>query len=301
MRDNKIKLSSADRIFVSINTLFLIIIMLIVAYPLLIIISSSFSDPQAVIAGEVLLLPVRPTLNGYIAVFSQKAVLTGYANTLFYTVISTCISVILTMLAAYPLSRKDFFGKNIIMVFFTFTRLFGGGLIPSYLLNKSLGFVDSRWSMIILGTFSIYNVIITRTFLKSNIPDELYEAAELDGCNDFQFLGSVVIPLSKTIIAVLILFYAVGQWNSYYNALIYIRSKSKYPLQLVLRNILILSQIQNMDELAGIDLSMQARLQGLQDLLKYALIIVASLPILILYPFLQKYFVKGVMIGSLKG
>ena len=292
-----IRLSGADRFFDILNTIFLLAIMVIVIYPLIIILSSSVSDPLAVMNGEVWLLPVRPTLKAYVAVFTHRQILSGYANTVLYTVCGTTVGVILTILAAYPLSRKDFYGRNIIMAILTFTMLFGGGLIPSYLLNKSLGFVDNRLSLILLGSFSVYNVIITRTFLKNNLPDELLEAAQIDGCNDFKFIWKIVLPLSSTIIAILVLFYAVGHWNSYYNAIIYIRSASKFPLQIVLRNILILSQLNAQD----MDISVTAKLQGMQDLIKYALIVVATAPILMLYPFVQKYFVKGIMIGSLKG
>ncbi|MEA4823059.1 MAG: carbohydrate ABC transporter permease [Clostridiaceae bacterium] len=297
MRNNRIHTSSADRVFLCFNYTFLTLILICVLYPLIIIVSNSFSDPQAVISGKVWLLPVKPNIKGYAAVFSNQNILTGYMNTFLYTVCGTALAVFLTILAAYPLSRKDFFGRNVIMGLFTFTMLFSGGLIPSYIINRNLGFIDSRLSLIILGSMSVYNVIITRTFFRSAIPDELLEAAQIDGCDDFTFIRKMVLPLSTTIIAVLVLFYAVGYWNSYYTAIIYIRSPQKFPLQIILRNILILSQTADM---MG-DVQAQMQFQGMQDLIKYALIVVASAPILALYPFVQKYFVKGVMIGSLKG
>ena len=284
-------------LFDIINTSFLLAILVIVLYPLLIILSNSFSDPGAVINGEIWLLPVRPTLRAYLVVFTNEQILTGYLNTILYTTCGTIVGLVLTIFAAYPLSRKDFYGRNLIMALMTFTMLFGGGLIPSYLPNKSLGFIDNRMSMILLGSMSVYNVIITRTFFKTNIPDELLEAAQIDGCDDFHFIAKVVFPLSTTIIAILVLFYAVGHWNSYYNAIIYIRSASKFPLQIVLRNILILSQLSGQT----MDMAEMVRIQGLQELMKYALIVVASAPILALYPLVQRYFVKGIMIGSLKG
>ena len=294
---NRIALSRSDQIFTVVNTLFLTFVLVVIAYPLLIIVSSSFSDAQAVMAGKVWFLPVGFNLNGYAAVFRNEQILTGFCNTLLYTVWGTLLAVCLTIMAAYPLSRKDFYGRGVFMAIFTFTMLFGGGLIPSYLLNRSLGFVDSRLSLIVLGSLSVYNVIIARTFFQSTIPGELLEAAQIDGCDDFRFILKILLPLSTTIIAVLSLFYAVGYWNSYYTAIIYIRSAEKLPLQIVLRNILIMSQMADMME----DVSLSMQFQGMQDLIKYAVIVVSSAPILAFYPFIQKYFVKGVMIGSLKG
>lgn len=271
--------------------------MLVILLPLLNILASSFSDTLAVNTGKVWFWPVGWNLKGYKMVFEYPQVMRGYANTILYTVCGSACGVFLTFLAAYPLSRKDFFGRNLFMGLITFTMLFSGGLIPSYLLNKSLGLVDNRLVMIIPGSVSAMNVIIARTFLMSNIPDELLDATRIDGANDFQFLTRIVIPLSTTIIAVLALWYAVGHWNSYTTAIIYLRTASKYPLQVVLRNILILSQTAEM----LMDTRQQAEFAAMQDLIKYALIVVASVPMLILYPFLQKYFVRGIMIGSLKG
>lgn len=294
---SKIKKSHSDQIFVIMNMTFLTIILLIIIYPLIIVVSSSLSEPQAVIAGKVWLLPKGFNLNGYKAVFSYQKILNGFMNTIIYTVGGTLFGVFMTILAAYPMSRKDLYGKGILTFIFTFTMLFSGGLIPSYLLNRSLGLVDNRLMMIIAGSLSVYNIIITRTFFRSTLSEEILEATQIDGCDDFNFFVRFVIPLSSTIIAVLVLFIAVGHWNSYQTAIIYIRTESKLPLQIILRNILILSQTA---ALSG-DVTLEMAFSGMQDLIKYALIVVASAPILMLYPFVQKYFVKGVMIGSLKG
>lgn len=271
--------------------------LVVVAYPLLIIVSSSFSDAQAVMAGKVWFLPVGFNLNGYAAVFRNEQILTGFCNTLLYTVCGTLLAVCLTIMGRLSPLPQRLLRPGSLYGHFTFTMLFGGGLIPSYLLNRSLGFVDSRLSLIVLGSLSVYNVIIARTFFQSTIPSELLEAAQIDGCDDFRFILKILLPLSTTIIAVLSLFYAVGYWNSYYTAIIYIRSAEKLPLQIVLRNILIMSQMADMME----DVSLSMQFQGMQDLIKYAVIVVSSAPILAFYPFIQKYFVKGVMIGSLKG
>ncbi|BFT72032.1 MULTISPECIES: carbohydrate ABC transporter permease [Paenibacillus] len=290
--------SSIDRVYLFFVYLFLIICLVIVAYPLIYIVSSSFSSSSAVISGKVWLLPVEPTLRGYQAVFQNPQILKGYGNSLFYLVVGTLISVSLTITAAYPLSRKNFYGRNVITALFVFTMLFSGGLIPYYLTVKGLGMLDTRWAMIIPGAISVWQVILARTFFQTSIPSELTEAAHLDGCSDFKFLTRIVIPLSKPIIAVLVLMYAIGYWNSYFEALIFLKSANLYPLQLILRNILILNSI---DPTMIKDVRELAERQGLKELLKYSLIVVASAPVLILYPFVQKHFVKGLLIGSLKG
>ncbi|MCY9659744.1 carbohydrate ABC transporter permease [Paenibacillus chondroitinus] len=290
--------SSIDRVYLFFVYLFLIICLVIVAYPLIYIVSSSFSSSSAVISGKVWLLPVEPTLRGYQAVFQNPQILKGYGNSLFYLVVGTLISVSLTITAAYPLSRKNFYGRNVITALFVFTMLFSGGLIPYYLTVKGLGMLDTRWAMIIPGAISVWQVILARTFFQTSIPSELTEAAHLDGCSDFKFLTRIVIPLSKPIIAVLVLMYAIGYWNSYFEALIFLKTANLYPLQLILRNILILNSI---DPTMIKDVRELAERQGLKELLKYSLIVVASAPVLILYPFVQKHFVKGLLIGSLKG
>lgn len=297
-KKNKIKESKADKIFIFFNYLLLTLCILIVIYPLLYIIVASISDHKAVVSGKVWLLPVGINLNAYKAVFGNASVIVGYMNSLIYMVVGTAISVTLTLLAAFPLSRKEFFGRKIFMTIFLFTMLFSGGLIPTYLVVKKLGLLDTRWSVILPNAMGIWNVIVTRTYLKSTITDELYESAQLEGCSDVRFLRSFVVPLSGSIIAVMTLYYAVGIWNSYFDALIYLKSSNKFPLQIVLRNILILNQADG-----GMikDVNVLARKQGLADVMKYALIVVSSAPLLMIYPFVQKHFVKGVMIGSVKG
>jgi multiple sugar transport system permease protein/putative aldouronate transport system permease protein len=293
----KIKETRSDRIFTAINYTILSLILVVFLYPLIFIVSSSFSSTEAVLSGKVWLWPVDFSLEGYKAVFNYKSVWTGYGNSLFYTVVGTFINIVMTILAAYPLSRKEFYGRNFFMFLFFFTTLFNGGLIPTYLLIKELGMLDTRWAMIIPGALSVFNVIVTRTYFKTTLPDELHEAAKLDGCNDFKFLTKIVIPLSGPIIAVMALFYAVGHWNGFFNALIYLRDPSLFPLQLILNNILVQNQV---DPTLLQDTEVLQKQAGLRELLKYSLIIIASLPVLIIYPFVQKHFVKGVMIGGLK-
>jgi multiple sugar transport system permease protein/putative aldouronate transport system permease protein len=293
-----LKGSKGDRAFYFFNNAILTIIFIIVLYPVVYVVSASFSSYTAILSGEVFLWPVRPTLEGYIAVFKSPDILLGYSNTAFYTIVGTFVNVILTIMAAYPLSRKDFVGRNLIMFLFTFTMFFSGGMIPSYLLIKSLGLLNTRWVMIIPGAIGVWNVIMTRTFFASTIPDEMLEASQLDGCSNFKFVTSIVIPLSKPIIAVISLYYSVGHWNAFFDALIFLSDKQLYPLQIFLRNILISSQT---DISMIIDLAQQEKMQQIEAVLKYSLIIVSSLPVMIAYPFVQKYFVKGVMIGALKG
>ncbi|WP_284639420.1 carbohydrate ABC transporter permease [Paenibacillus silviterrae] len=298
MRSNKVGLAKSDKIFYLINDLILLFALLIVLYPLIYVFSASFSDKLAIISGKVFLWPVDFSLEGYIAVFKDSRIMPAYGNTIFYTVVGTTINVVLTILAAYPLSRKTMVGRNLIMYLFAFTMLFHGGLIPNYLLMKSLGMIDTRWAMLLPGALAVWNMIIARTFFQSTISQELYEAAAIDGCSHIRFLWNIVLPLSKAIIAVLVLFYGVSHWNAYFNAFIYLKSKELFPLQIVLRDILIQSEI---DPSSITDTETMTRKQGLADLLKYSIIIVASLPVWLVYPFVQKHFVKGVMIGSIKG
>jgi putative aldouronate transport system permease protein len=293
----RIRESFGDRLFLIGIYLLLTIVLLAVLYPLVYIVSSSFSSPLAVSSGRVWLWPVELSLRGYQVVLSNPQILTGYANSLFYTFFGTLISVTLTISLAYPLSRRTFYGRNVLMIFITFTFLFSAGLIPTYLVVKSLGMLNTRWAMVIPQAIAVWQVIIARTFFQATIPDELVEASELDGCSDLRFLWSVVLPLSKPIIAVLVLMYAIFQWNAYFDALIYLKSAELYPLQLILRGILILNTTTSGSMEAS---AMLERLQ-LADLLKYALIVLASLPVLLIYPFVQRYFVKGMLIGSVKG
>ncbi|MWV43300.1 ABC transporter permease subunit [Paenibacillus sp. HJL G12] len=298
MRKPKMKEAGSDRLFTIVNYTVLALIMIIVLYPLVYVVSASFSSSSAVLSGRVWLWPVEPTLDGYRAVFKNGMVVRGFMNTLFYTVAGTGINLLFTVLAAYPLSRRDFRGRNVFMLLFVFTMMFNGGLIPTYLLVKNLGMIDTVWSMLIPAALSVWNVIIMRTYFQTTIPGELLEASQLDGCTDFRFLLRIVLPLSGPILAVIALFYAVGHWNQYFNAMIFLKRADLYPLQLILRDILVQNEI-NIDMLG--DAKTAAARQGLRELLKYSLIVVTSVPLLVVYPFVQKFFVKGVMIGSLKG
>ncbi|GIO31337.1 MULTISPECIES: carbohydrate ABC transporter permease [Paenibacillus] len=293
-----IRESKGDRLFVAFVYLFLTLILVIVAVPLIYILSSSVSSPQAVTSGKVWLFPVDFTLDGYKAVFRNPQIGVGYMNSLFYTVVGTVVNVALTIMLGYPLAKKTLYGRSFFMVLLVITMMFDGGLIPYYLVVKDLHLLDTRWAMILPGAMGVFQVIVARTFFQTTIPDELSEAAELDGCSDLRFIFSIVLPLSKPIIAVMTLMYAVGHWNAYFDALIFLRSPDLFPLQIILRNILILNTV-DASMMANVN-QMQAQ-QGLKDLIKYSLIVVASAPVLIIYPFVQKHFVKGVMIGSLKG
>ncbi|MGV8979721.1 carbohydrate ABC transporter permease [Clostridium sp.] len=289
--------SKGDIIFDTINYIILGIASLLVLYPLYFVTIASISDPAAVNAGKVIFLPTKISVDGYIRIFQDMRIWTGYANTVLYTVVGTFIGVIITMMAAYALSRKSFSGKKFIMLFLITTMYFSGGLIPTYLVIKSLGLLNTRAVMIIFGSVTVFNIIIARTFIKSTIPDDLYEAAAIDGCNHFIFFFKMVMPLSKGLIAVLTLYYGIAQWNEFMKALIYLNNEKLYPLQLILRSILVQNQVSS--QMAG-DIENQLEQQKIAELIKYGVIIVSSLPVLVLYPFLQKYIVKGVMIGSLK-
>ncbi len=296
-KKSKIRVSPADRGFDILNYVILTFCLLIVAYPLYFIVIASVSDPTAVYSGKVILWPARFTLEGYQRILDYESFFTGYRNTVVYTVVGTAINVLITIPGAYALSRKDLIGRNILMMGVTFTMIFSGGLIPTYLLVISLNLYNTMWALILPAAVSAWNLIVARTFFQETIPDELLEAATLDGAGNTQFFLRVVLPLSKSIIAVMILFYAVNHWNSYFNALIYLKSAEKYPLQLVLRNILFENSLGDMVE----DASTLALQQRLGDLIKYGIIIASSLPLLILYPFLQRFFIQGVMIGAVKG
>ena len=232
--------------------------------------------------------------------FTTEKVWIGFRNSIFYTVVGTFINIVVTMLAAYPLSRRDLKGRGVVTVIFTFTMLFSGGMIPTYLLVRDLRMINTVWAMLIPGAMSVYNVIIARTYIQSSIPFDLYESASLDGCTDDRYLISVVLPLAKPIIAVLVLWYAVGHWNQYFNAMIYLRDSNLLPLQIVLRNFLI---VEDMNDSSLATMSMEEYMDKLylKNLYQYSLIVIASAPVMMLYPFIQKHFVKGIMLGSLKG
>ncbi len=292
-----IKLSKGDRIFDVVNYVILSIILLIIFYPLYFIFIASFSDPTYVNNGKMLLWPVGWMTLGYEKVFQYKDVWIGFRNTILYAVCGTSLNVALTMGIAYTLSRRSFVGKKALIVFILIPMFFGGGLVPTYLLVKDLGLYNTPLIMIIMGAVSIFNVIIARTFIQVSIPEELYEAAQIDGCNHFTYFFRIILPLSSSIIAVLVLYYGVDHWNEFFTALIYLNDKDLFSLQLVLRGILIEGAVQS-DLVAGAEDAV--RRQREMEQLKYALIIMTSLPMLIVYPFLQKYFVKGVMIGAVK-
>ncbi|MDG0872417.1 carbohydrate ABC transporter permease [Paenibacillus thiaminolyticus] len=290
--------SIGDRIFDVVNYVLLTLVMLIVLYPLLFVLSASVSNPETVLRGEMWLIPKQINFDAYAKIFQNKDILLGYGNTILYTLLGTAINLIMTICAAYPLARKDFLGRGLITGMIVFTMFFGGGLIPTYLLIKNLNMLDTLWVMVIPNAVAVWNIIIMRTFFQQSIPGEIQEAAMIDGCSHMQTLLRIVLPLSMPIIAVMVLFYAVGHWNSYFNALIYLSSKDKFPLQLILREILIQSDSGDMIKLTSESaVKMKMSVEGL----KYAVLVVANLPMLILYPFLQRYFVKGIMIGALKG
>ncbi len=292
---SRIRSDKEDIVFEIITVFFLTIITIAVLYPIILVVSSSFSSPLAVISNQVKLLPVGFTLKMYQMVFKHPEIWGSYLNTVIYTVLGTTINILFTALGAYPLSRKDMFGRNIFTGLFVFTMFFGGGMIPSFLLIKNLGLYDKIWALVLPGAVSTWNLIIMRTFFQNSIPLELQESAFIDGASDITVFFKIIIPLSTPIIAVMVLFYGVGHWNDWFSALLYISKRAKYPLQIILREILIQSSTQDM---SGGSLSDQ---EMIGEGIKYATMVVATLPILCLYPFLQRYFVKGVMVGAIKG
>lgn len=297
MAVKSMKETRADRVFDWINVIFATLVLFVVAYPLIVVLSSSFSDAFALMAGKVWLFPVKPTLDGYKAILQHKQVWTGVYNSVIYTVFGTAVNMVVSVLAAYPLSRKDFSLRGPISLIFAFTMWFSGGLIPTYLLIKSMGLFNSRLVMILPTAMSVWNMIIIRTYFQSNISGELLESAKLDGCDDFRYLVQIAIPLSKPVLAVVCLYYMVANWNVFMNAYLYLQKQELYPIQIVLREILLMG---NVEEIAtNATKESQARLMN--ELLKYSLVIVASLPMILVYPFVQKYFVKGIMIGAVKG
>jgi putative aldouronate transport system permease protein len=298
LRTNRIREPFGDRVFLAGIYLLLTIVMLIVLYPLLYIVSSSLSSPRAVVSGSVWLFPVELSFKAYERIFHSTQLMLGYYNSIVYTVFGTLINVTFTVLMAFPLAQRHFYGRNFFMILMMITVFFSGGLIPTYLLVKNLHMLDTRWALWLPGAMSVFQVIVARTFFQTSIPSELQDAAKIDGCGDSGYLVRIVLPLSKPILAVMSLMYAVGHWNAYFDALIYLRSEHLFPLQYVLRNILILNST---DPEMLANTHQQLRDQGFEQVLKYALIVVASIPVLLVYPFVQKHFVKGVMIGSLKG
>lgn len=296
---NKLKrMGKRDLIFETIVHICIIAISGVVLYALWFVIIASISDPNMVASGEVLFLPKGVTLEGYKYIFRDKRIWTGYRNTILYTVVGTLLGLFITIPAGYALSRKDMAGSGIIMKLLLFTKYFSGGLIPTYLVVKGLHLVDTPYVLMIMGSFSVFNLILCRTFFINTLPLELQEAAEIDGCGIFQYFIKIVLPLSKAIIAIMALYYAVGHWNSFFNGLIYVTNSKLYPLQVILRDILISGQSVDPSIMDPESLEL---MKQIARTIKYGVIIVSSLPVLMMYPFVQKHFVKGVMVGSVKG
>lgn len=289
--------TAQDRVFDVANCLLLFVILLLVLYPLYFIVIASISDPNAIYAGRVLLLPQDVTFEGYRTILEDDRIWTGYGNTILYALVGTSISVAVTICGAFALSRPVMPGRRVFMLLVIFTMFFSGGLIPLYLLVQQLHLDNSMWALILPVTVYPWNLIVARTFFLRSLPEEMYEAATLDGCSDFKLLTRIAIPLSKPIIAVMVLYYAVGLWNSYFPAMIYLRDEAKYPLQLILRNMLIENDMSS-QVMASEALIAQQRIA---DLMKYGVIIVSSVPVLVLYPFVEKHFAKGVTLGAVKG
>ncbi|MFD1385763.1 carbohydrate ABC transporter permease [Oceanobacillus oncorhynchi subsp. oncorhynchi] len=288
----------SDRGFDWINTIFLLIILVLIVYPLIFVLSASISDPQAVSSGRMWLWPVDITFKGYERVFANDAIWLGYKNTIIYTFVGTAIHLFVLLPCAYALSRKELMAKKLILWFILFTMLFNGGLIPTYLVVQSLGMLDTMWAIIIPNVVGAWSILVARAFFQQSIPDQLVEASKIDGASDFYIFIRIVLPLSLPIIAVMALFHAVNLWNQYFNALIYLSDRDKYPLQLILREILVVNQMQLNDPGGSAEsLVDQVKTAGL---IKYAVIIVSSLPLLLVYPFVQRFFVQGVLIGSIK-
>ena len=297
---NKIKSTGIDLVFDILVYFIATLALLIVLLPLLNVISCSFSSGRMVQTGQVGIWPKEFTLDAYKMVYGYRDIWIGYRNTIYYTFVGTFLNVVFTVLMAYPLSRKDLLGRGIVMKLMVFTMMFSGGLIPNYILVKDLHLINTAWALWLPGLISVYNVIVMKTFFQSTIPDELLEAAKIDGCTNRKFLWTVVLPLSHTILAVMVLLYAIGHWNNYFTAMLYLNQENKYPLQIFLRDILISTQI-DMSAMTGAGVQEMLKRLEMQILMKYALIVVSSVPVFLMYPFVQKYLVKGVMIGSVKG
>jgi ABC-type glycerol-3-phosphate transport system permease component len=299
MAKRHIRLSFSDRLFYVIDYALLVFCGLIVLAPLLNVLAQSLSSPETVITGRVLFWPRNFTLETYQLVMRNKIIITGYLNTLIYMSVGTAINLVLTILCAYPLARQDFAGRNFFTLILAFTMMFSGGMIPTYLVVRNLGLIDTRWAMWLPGAMAVWNMILARTFFQNSIPKEMYESAELDGAGDTTVLLRIVLPLSAPIIAVLALFYAVGHWNSYFDAMLYLRSQSLFNIQLVLR--IAISSISQIMSQTGADMAAQQRLLAVAEASKYVIIVISMLPVLIIYPFVQKHFIKGIMIGAIKG
>ena len=299
MKKHSKRMSKFDATVEVVNIVFLSIIAVIILYPLIYVFSASFSDAMSVTSGKMYLWPVDITLENYAEVFKNKNIVLGFRNSIIIMVAGTALNLVMTILAAYPMSRKDLWGGSVLMKLITFTMFFSGGLIPSYLLvTKTLGLMNNWLALILPGAISVYNMIIMRTYFVSSVPFELQEAAEIDGCSMFGILLRIVLPLSGPVIAVIGLYYAVGHWNSYFNALLYINEEALQPLQLYLRKVLTMNSSQQLMQMGADEAARQAMRA---ETIKYSVIVVSSIPMLIIYPFVQRFFVKGVMIGAIKG
>jgi putative aldouronate transport system permease protein len=292
-----VKISPGDLIFDAANTLIMIFICLVVAYPLYYVLVASLTDPDIVNQGRVLLYPVKPFMGGYERIFAYPPLWRGYLNTIIYTLTGTAISIAVTVPCAYALSRRDMAGRRLLIFLFTFTMFFSGGIIPLYLVIQKLHIYNTIWAMALPQAVSVYNLIVCRSFFDSSIPKELLEASRLDGCTDFGFFFRIVLPVSSTIIAVMILFYATSIWNQFMNPLMFLADQKNMPLQVILRNLILINQANSITT----DASEVVMRQKLAEQLKYAVIVVSAFPLLLTYPFLQKYFARGVMIGAVKG
>lgn len=299
-RARSIRYTKTDIVTIALFTLVMTAFLVIVLYPLLYVISCSFSG-GAMLGGGLSLIPKNVTLEGYKAVFEYKYIWTGYRNSLVYTVLGTAIAMVVTILCAYPLSRRDFKNGRIVMGMAIFTMYFTGGLIPTYLWMRDLRMLDTMWVLVLPGALSVYNMIVMRTFFSTQIPDELLEASQIDGCGEWRFLLQIVLPLSEPILAVIGMYYAVALWNGYFNAMVYIQTSSKLPLANVLREVLVMNMSTNLQANVAINSEVEALLEKRAEVMRYSLIIVSSVPVMLLYPFVQKHFVKGVMIGAVKG
>ncbi|HHV95004.1 MAG TPA: carbohydrate ABC transporter permease [Clostridiaceae bacterium] len=298
-KSKKISIFNVDTIFDIVNHAILILIVISILYPLYFIVIASISNPVMVSSGQVLFWPRGINFEGYKAIFKDRIIVSGYKNSLVYMVLGTSINMIVTIPAAYSLSRKDLVGKDAIMFIFAFTMFFSGGLIPTYLIVRNLGMINSIWAMVIPNAMSVYNLIISRTFFRTNIPYELLEASQIEGCSNIRFFVTIALPLSKALLAVIALFYGVSHWNAFFNAMIYLNKEELYPIQLVLRNILLENQARQ--EMMKDLVENLSTAEQRAELIKYGMIIVASVPVLMMYPFAQKFFIKGVMIGAIKG
>jgi len=296
MKKKSIKLSLVDRVFLSVDHVIMALMLIVTLYPLLYVVVASFAGGSHNVT--LYLLPKRISWEGYKAVFEYKELWVGYGNSLINMALDVVVSLTVTVFMAYPLSRPEFKARNFIMVLCMITMYFGGGLIPNYLLMKDLHLLGSRWALILPGALSVYNMIMVRTYMSTSIPGEIRESAQLDGCGNIRYLFSMVLPLSTPILAVIALFVAVGSWNSYFNALVYLgTSRELYPLALILREVLVMGST----ALDNLDPEALLQMQERRDVMKYAIIVVSTLPVMIVYPFVQKYFVKGIMIGAVKG